>query len=246
MTKPNEQYQFDLLHMSHNVFEGNRNKYILTGINVASRYKFAEHLRTKKSGEIVYVLGAIYKKGGAFKYPKVFQCDNGPGFKGKATNLFEKHNVDIRSATSKYRHTHTTFVEAFNKELEKLLFKPIDAQELWGPEKVSTISVKNFDPALRRMNNTILSMIGMKPEDAIKLDTIAPDKTCPEETVLPEHELNRYLYQPGEEHGDQKKQATHFIWSTNSYRLDRIVQKPGNCVLHYLQGSPIGFLSVKN
>ena len=58
------------------------------------------------------------------KYPKVFQCDNGPEFENKMTKLLEKHNVDIQKATTKYKNTHTAFVEAFNKQLEKLLFKP--------------------------------------------------------------------------------------------------------------------------
>ena len=37
--KSNEQHQFDFLYMPHNLFEGNTYKYILTGIDVASRYK---------------------------------------------------------------------------------------------------------------------------------------------------------------------------------------------------------------
>ena len=48
------------------------------------------------------------------------------------------------------------------------------------------------------MNNTVSSMIGMKPKDAIKLDTVSLEKTYPEETVPPEDELYRYFYQPGE------------------------------------------------
>ena len=35
------------------------------------------------------------------------------------------------------------------------------------------------------MNNTISSMIGMKPKDAIKLDNVPLDKKYPEETILP-------------------------------------------------------------
>ena len=42
------------------------------------------------------------------------------------------------------------------------------------------------------MNNTILDMTGMKPKDAIKLDTVLLDKIYPEETVLPEDGLYRY------------------------------------------------------
>ena len=64
-----------------------------------------------------------------------------------------------------------TFVEAFNKELAKLLFKPMDAQELQDPEKVSRIWVKNLYKIVNKMNNTVSSIIGMKPKDAIKLDT---------------------------------------------------------------------------
>ena len=46
MTKPNEQHQIDFLYLPDNVFEGNTCKYILKGINVASRYKVARALRT--------------------------------------------------------------------------------------------------------------------------------------------------------------------------------------------------------
>ena len=90
--------------------------------------------------------------------------------------LLEKHNADIRRATKKYKHTNTAFVEAFNKELAKLLFKPMDAQEFQDPEKVSTIWVKNLNKIVSRMNNTVSSMIGMKPKDAVKLDTVPRDK----------------------------------------------------------------------
>ena len=72
VTKPNEQHQFDILYMPHNVFKGNTYKYILTGIDVASRYKVTRLLRTKKSSEVVSALDAICKD--AFKYPMVFKC----------------------------------------------------------------------------------------------------------------------------------------------------------------------------
>ena len=116
---------------------------------------------------VAFVLEAIYKKGGVFKYPKMFQCHNGPEFKNEVTKLLEKHNAEIRRATTKHKHTHTAFVEAFNKELAKLLFKPMDAQELQEPEKVSTIWVKNLNKTMNKMYNTVLLMIGMKPKDAL-------------------------------------------------------------------------------
>ena len=154
------------------------------------------------------------------------------------TKLFEKHNVVIRRATTKYKHIHKAVVEASNKELEKLFFKPMDAQELHNPKKVSKIWVKNLDPSVKRLNNTVSPMIGMKPKDAINLDTVPLDKKYLEETVLPEDGLYRYLYHTGEQHGDQKRRATDLIWSKNTYRLDQIVHEPGNCILCYLQDGP--------
>ena len=75
-------------------------------------------------------------------------------------------------------------------------------------------------------------------KDTIKPGTVPLDKKYPEETVLPEDGLYRYLYQRGEQPGDQKRRATDLIWSKNTYRLDRIVQEPGNRVLYYLQDGP--------
>ena len=124
--------------------------------------------------------------------------DNGSEFKNEVIKLLEKHNVEIRRATTKYKHIDTAFVEAFNKELAKLLFKPMDAQEVQDPEKVSAIWVRNLNKIVNKMNNTVSSMIGMKPKDAIKLDTVPLNKTNPEETVLPEDGLYRYLFQSGE------------------------------------------------
>ena len=44
----------------------------------------------------------------------------------------------------------------------------MDAQELWGPEKLSTIWVKNLNSAVKKMSHTTSSMICMKPKDEIK------------------------------------------------------------------------------
>ena len=99
------------------------------------------------------------------------------------TKLLEKHNVKIRRATTKYKHTHTVFVEAFNKELAKLLFKPMKAQELQDPE--TTIWDKNLYKIVNKMNNTVSSMIDMKPKGAIKLDIVSGDKNIQKKPYYP-------------------------------------------------------------
>ena len=116
------------------------------------------------------------------------------------TKLLESHSVEIKRATTKYKHTHTAFVEAFNKELAKELFKPMDAQKLNDPDKISRMWVRNLENTFKRMNNSKTGMIGMKPKDAIKLSNVELVKSeeFAAEKLLPEDGLYRYFYQPGE------------------------------------------------
>ena len=53
-------HQFDLLYMSGDIVHGNKYKYILAGVDVASRYKIARPLRTKKASDIAFLLKMIY------------------------------------------------------------------------------------------------------------------------------------------------------------------------------------------
>ena len=50
-------------------------------------------------------------------------------------------------------------------------------------------------------------MNNIKRKNAIKLDIVELDisETYPEENVLPEDSLYKYLYHSGEQHGDKKK-----------------------------------------
>ena len=115
-------HQFDLLYMPSDSLYGNKYKYILAGIDAASRFKVARPLRTKQARDVAEMIADIYKVG-PLKYPKIFQCDNGSEFKGEVTKLLEKHEVRIQHTTTKYKHTHTAFVEALNKILAERLFK---------------------------------------------------------------------------------------------------------------------------
>ena len=83
-------------------------------------------------------------------------------------------------------------------------------------------------------------MIGMKPEDAIKLKEVplAAQESYPPEEVLPEDGLYRYLLQPSEEHDDQRCRATDRVWSKASYRLREVVKSPGNRVMYCLLNGP--------
>ena len=89
------------------------------------------------------MIADIYKVG-PLTYPKIFRCDNGSEFKAEVTKMLEKHEVRIQRTTTKYKHTHTAFVESLNKILAENLFKLQNARELNDPDKVSSTWVKHL------------------------------------------------------------------------------------------------------
>ena len=232
-------HQFDLLYMPSDTLYGNKYKYILAGIDAASRYKVARPLRTKQVRDVAEMIVDVYKVG-PLTYPKIFQCDNGSEFKGEVTKMLEKNEVKIRRVTTKYKHTHTAVVEALNKILAERLFKVQDAQELNDPEKVSARWVKHLYGVVDKLNDMETEMIGMKPKDAIKLKEVplVARESYPPEEVLPEDGAYRYLLQPSEEHNDQRCRATDRIWSKGTYRLKEIAENPRNRVMYYLLDRP--------
>ena len=239
VTIPNEMHQFDLLYMPSDTVYGNKYNYILAGIDAASRFKVPRPLRTKQARDVAEMIADIYKVG-PLTYPKIFQCNNGSEFKADVTKLLEKHDIKIRRVTTKYKHTHTAFVEALNNILVERLFKVHDAQELNDPEKVPATWVKHLYRLIDKLNGTTTEMIGMKPKDAIKLNEVPPvnRENYPEEDKLPEDGLYRYLLQPGEKHDDQWHRATYRVWSKGTYRLKEIVEDSGNHVMYYLKDGP--------
>jgi len=238
VTKVNKIHQADLMYLPHNKVYQNIYKYVLNIVDIASGYKVSRPLKTKKASEVAEMIKDIYKKG-PLKFPEELHVDNGTEFKGDVLKLMKEHNVTVKSATTKYHHKFTAFVENFNKTLAQRLFKIQGAQELNDPSKDSKTWVKHLYKIVRDINNQKLERIGMSPAKAIKLENVALNfKSYPKEEVVPADGLYRYLYQPGEEHGDQKRRATDKVWSKSTYRLDKIIENPGQRVLYYLAGGP--------
>ena len=79
----------------------------------------------------------------------------------------------------------------------------------------------------------------MSPAKAVKLENVTLKfKDYPKEKIAPEDGLYRYLLDPGQEHDDGRRRATDNIWSRKTYRIDRIIENPGQRVLYYLAEGP--------
>ena len=81
--------------MPSDTLYGNKYKYILAGIDAASRFKVARLLRTEQARDVAEMIADIYKVG-PLTYPSTFQCDNGSKFKAEVTKMLEQHEVKIQ------------------------------------------------------------------------------------------------------------------------------------------------------
>jgi hypothetical protein len=192
-------HQADLLYLPHD--EGY--KYALTVIDVASRYKEAEPLKTKKAADVCEALKKIYKRS-PLKFPETFQVDKGAEFKGCMLDLLASHKTTIRRGTD---HRHQCFVERFNRTLAERLFTYQYDKEM----RESTRNkewVERLPRVIAALNNEVTRLIKMKPKTAIKRKTVnQPENNDEEEDVeIPPGAKVRFLYQPGEAEQDEKKE----------------------------------------
>ena len=66
-------------------------------------------------------------------------------------------------------------VEAFNIELTKELFKPMNGQGLENPGKISAIWCEKLNSIVSKISNTKSLMTGINPKDATELGVVELD-----------------------------------------------------------------------
>ena len=236
VSKPNQVHQADLLFLPHDTIWGKVYRYALVVIDVASRYKDAQALRTKESGEISKCFVKIYSR--RLSWPGVLMVDPGREFMGSVTTLMGKHGVKIQRGQAG-NHRSQAFVERANKTLSERLFSFQYAQEMVKDAR-SKKWVKRLPQVLKAMNSEPTRVIGKDPSSALGLEQVgvaSGEYKRPvgfEEVRLPPGVLVRYLYAPGEGEGGERRRATDPIWSLGVYYLSRSVVSSDQPVLYYL------------
>ena len=239
---PNEAHQADLLFLPHDKLKRKTYKYALTVVDVASRYKEAEPLTSKDSGEVAKAFSNIYKR--VLKWPKLLQVDPGREFMGAVSKLMESKHVNIRRG-EKGLHRAQGIVERFNRTLAERLFGHQYAQEILmearNDSARSTEWVARLPDVVKALNNETTRLTGMKPSEAIKNKTVSvKPSTVKTQKSLPSNVKVRYLYQPGELEGGERRRATDPIWSITVHQIE--VVKPGNPTLYYINGVKRSFV----
>ena len=241
VSKPNQVHQADLLFLPHDTIWGKVYRYALVVIDVASRYKDAEALKTKDSGEISKCFDKIYSR--RLSWPGVLMVDPGREFMGNVTTLMEKHGVKIQRGQAG-NHRSQAFVERANRTLSERLFSFQYAQEMVKDGR-SKKWVKRLPLVLKAMNSEPTRLIGKDPSSALGMDQVVVKSGEYKRPVgfgevrLPPGVLVRYLYAPGEGEGGERRRATDPIWSLRVWELSRSVVSSNQPVLYYLStGSP--------
>ena len=245
---PNEVHQADLLFLPHDRPLRSRKtyKYALTVVDVASRYKEAEPLASKESAEVAKAFSTIYKR--VLRWPKLLQVDPGREFMGEVNKLMKSKNVKIRRG-EKALHRSQAIVERFNRTLAEKLFGHQYAQEYLSAAASSKSSnarsrewVARLPDVINSLNKESTRLTGKTPLEAIKLPEVKhlssskSTKSRPKtkvESLLPRGVKVRYLYQPGELEGGERRRATDPIWSLDFYEI-RQVMPHSQPIVYYL------------
>ena len=214
----------------------------MTVVDVASRYKAAVALTSKDSDEVSRGFAKIYRRG-PLKWPQLLQVDPGREFMGDVTKVMGEHNVTIRRGRPNI-HRDQAIVERFNPTLAERLFGYQYAVEMNMPSGRSTAWVKRLPDVVSALNNEVTRLIGKKPADAIREKAVASKPATPymrsvgvQERKLPPLVNVRYLYYPGELEGGERR-ATDPIWSLKVYNIQKVVTRPHEPVVYYLDDGP--------
>lgn len=149
-------WQADLVEMIPYARENKGNKYLLTVIDVFSKYAWAEPVKTKSANDVTTAMTKIFKLG---RVPHNLQTDNGKEFyNSKFTILMTQYAVNHYSTFSNMK---ASVVERLNRTLKNLMWIEFS---LIGKYKWLNI----LSELMKKYNGRKHRTIGMKPIDVTK------------------------------------------------------------------------------
>lgn len=213
------------------------NKYILTGVDIASRFKYGKEIKNKQPQTILEAFKTFKVK------PKQISTDGGGEFKGIFNKFLEENN--IKHFTTKPSN-HLGHVEALNKSLAMRLFKIDQNIELIKGKDVIDW-VKNLQTVLEILNSKRNTAIKMKPVDANKKEIIdQPKNIFTKADMAKHHPLNATVRRllntdevldiPSQKITVQRRRATDPYWSLKTYQIEAVIKTDG-LYYHRLKGS---------
>ncbi|CAJ0906526.1 17822_t:CDS:2 [Entrophospora sp. SA101] len=263
ITYPNYVHQCDLLRLTNDI-DRKIYKWVLTIVDITSRFKYAIPLTSKNSSEVAKAFKKIYNNpDNPLIWPWLLQCDGGCEFMGETSRLMQEHNVIIR-VIGLYSHRRLAVVERFNKTLAKMLYKVQYAVEtISSNPKLIREWVKYLPEVINYLNNYPTRLIkapgskkwGLAPIKAIKLEKVESRPSTKykrlvgrDEKKLEKGDTVRYLLANGEWEGVTENEPVLYYLEGNEFSPKRgfVKEELFQVDLEKLQYPPQSILSEKN
>lgn len=149
----NEQFQADIVDMQSFAKSNDGFKYILTVVDVLSKYAFAVPIKTKGSKSVRDAFEVIFKQ----RVPQKLQTDKGKEFlNSEVQKLFKDHGIKYFS--TKNDSIKCSNVERFNRTIKSKMWK-------YFTHKGTRKWIDVLDDIVESYNNTIHSRINLRPVD---------------------------------------------------------------------------------
>ena len=150
-----DQWQADLCDMRNLSEYNNKYKYILTVIDVFSKYAWAVAIKTKTGNEVSIAFAKIFKQ----RKPNRLQTDKGTEFINKTTQeLLRKHSITWFATENEFK---AQIVERFNRTLKGKMYKYFTANNTRQWVNILPDLVENYNSSYHRS-------IKMTPNEASK------------------------------------------------------------------------------
>lgn len=149
-------WQIDLVEMIPHARINKGYKYLLTVIDVFSKYAWAEPVKTKSADNVTSTMKKILKIG---RVPRNIQSDNGKEFYNvKFKNLMSEYDINHYSTFSNMK---ASVVERFNRTLKNMMWFEFSIQGKYQWLNLLPKLIKKYNEKKHRT-------IGMKPVDVTK------------------------------------------------------------------------------
>ena len=148
-----EQWQADLAEVGLIANYNDGYRYILTVIDIFSRYAWARPLKSKRGEDVAAAFKDIFEEG---RIPKRIQTDQGREFENRLVqNLFAQHHIELFSVKSAYK---AALVERFNRTLKHRIWRYFTAENrhMW---------VDVLQDAVHAYNHSVHRIIKRKPAE---------------------------------------------------------------------------------
>lgn len=228
----NDTYQIDLVEMIPYAKQNKNFKYILTIIDIFSKYSWAITVKTKSSKDVTRAMCKIIESGNV---PKNIQSDKGKEFyNSDFKQLMNRHNINLYSSHSILK---ASIVERFNRTLKTKMWKQL---HLNGSYKWIDILPELIDT----YNNTKHSTIRMTPKRAHTgnkkieqhlLNTVYNYKI---NLKLPKFQAGDHVRVSKQKHLFEKGYTAN--WTGEIFKIDKVMQtSPITYLLKDYQGADI-------